>query len=101
MQLKRFDIVENLHHLFYDADATHVLALALDPSGHLLAGTGTPGQVLRIDETSRAFVLLDSPFAEIRALHRASDGIVYAVAVVAMSTAPHHGTPGMSGWIER
>ena len=43
-------------------------ALALDKAGNLLVGTESPGKVLRIDADGKAFVLLDSPFQEIRAL---------------------------------
>lgn len=67
--------------LFHEAEASHVLALAHDTEGNLLAGTGTPGQVLRIGGDGRGFVVLDSPYAEIRALRVAGDGTLYAVAV--------------------
>lgn len=67
--------------LFYDAEASHVLALAFDAAGDVLAGTGTPGQVIRIDQDGRGFVVLDSSYAEIRALRPATDGTLYAVAV--------------------
>ena len=50
-------------------------------AGNLLAGTGTPGQVIRIDTDGSGFAVLDSPYAEIRALRPAADGSVYAVAV--------------------
>ena len=72
---------DNEASLFYAADASHVLALAHDAEGNLLAGTGTPGQVLRIGGDGRGFVVLDSPYAEIRALRVAGDGTLYAVAV--------------------
>ena len=67
--------------LFYDTKASHVLSLAFDPEGNLLAGTGAPGQVFRIDRNQRAFVVLVSPFSEVRALRSTADGTVYAVAV--------------------
>ena len=67
--------------LFYDAEASHVLSLAFDAAGNVLAGTGTPGQVIRIEQDGRGFVVLDSPYAEIRALRPAGDGVLYAVAV--------------------
>ena len=67
--------------LFYDAEASHVLTLAFDAAGNVLAGTGTPGQVIRIAQDGRGFVVLDSPYAEIRALRLARDGALYAVAV--------------------
>ncbi len=53
---------------FYKTNATHATALALDKAGNLFAGTGSPGRVLRIDPDAKPFVLLDSPFQEIRVL---------------------------------
>lgn len=61
---------------------THVLSIALDARGRLYAGTAPGGRVYRLDEQGRAFVLLDSPFREIRALEPAEDGsFVYVAAV--------------------
>ena len=65
--------------LFYDTKATHVLSLAFDASGDLLAGTGSPGQLFRITDEGRGFVLLDSPYEEVRAIHVADDDRVYVV----------------------
>ena len=67
--------------MFFESDATHVLSLAFEPGGALLAGTESPGQVLRIDQDGRAFVLLDAPYAEIRSLRVQPDGAVLVVAV--------------------
>ena len=52
----------------YAAKATHVTTLAVSPEDNVIAGTDTPGQVLRLDGQGKAFVLLDTPFREIRAL---------------------------------
>ena len=81
--------------LFYDAEASHVLTLAFDAAGNVLAGTGTPGQVIRIAQDGRGFVVLDSPYAEIRALRLARDGALYAVAVGSSParTQPARATP--------
>jgi outer membrane protein assembly factor BamB len=65
---------------FYTPNATHVTALAVDRSGNLVAGTGTPGRVLRIDPEGRPFVLLDSPFQEIRVLRFDEQGALYVAA---------------------
>ena len=65
---------------FYETDTAHVVTLALDRPVGLVAGTESPGRVLRIDRDGKAFVLLDSPFQEIRALRFAPDGALYAVA---------------------
>ena len=67
--------------LFYDTNTTHVLSLAVDTDGNLLAGTGSPGRVFRISPGGVGFVVLDSPFSEIRTLRVAPDGVVYAVGV--------------------
>jgi len=86
--------------LYYDTNATHVLSLAIDSDGNLLAGTGSPGRVFRISPTGEGFVVLDSPFNEIRSLRVASDGVLYAVGVSqspgqaqSTSTTPPAGTP--------
>lgn len=69
--------------LFYETRAAHVLTLAFDSAGNLLAGTGTPGRVFRISPDGRGFVVLDSPFSEIRSLRLAADDRAFAVAVSA------------------
>ena len=66
---------------FYKTNATHATALAFDKAGNLLVGTGTPGKVLRIDAEGKAFVLLDSPFQEIRALRFDDKGALYVAAI--------------------
>ena len=45
---------------FYQTKATHVIALAFQPDGQLLAGTESPGRLFRIDRAGKAFLLLDS-----------------------------------------
>ena len=66
---------------FYRTKATHATALALDKSGNLLVGTESPGRVLRVDAEGKAFLLLDSPFREIRTLRFDDKGMLYAAAV--------------------
>jgi outer membrane protein assembly factor BamB len=66
---------------FYRTRATHALSLSFDGEHRLLAGTGSPGRVFRIDADGRGFVLLDSPYREIRALRVGSDGAIYAAAL--------------------
>jgi len=66
---------------FYRTRATHALSLTFDREGRLLAGTGSPARVFRVDADGRGFVLLDSPFREIRALRVATDGSVYTAAL--------------------
>ena len=66
---------------FYKTNAGNVVSLAFTKNGDLIAGTESPGRVFRIDASGKAFVLLDSPFREIHAVHLADDGTIYAVAV--------------------
>ncbi len=66
---------------FCRTNATHATALTFDRAGNLLVGTGSPGKVLRVDQQGKAFVLLDSPFQEIRALRLDDKGHVYAAAL--------------------
>ncbi len=44
-------------------------------------GTESPGRVLRVDPEGKGFVLLDSPFQEIRALRFDDKGMLFAAAV--------------------
>ena len=66
---------------FYSTKATHVMTLAFDSQQRLLAGTESPGRVFQLDATGKPFVLLDSPYNEIRALRVNAKGDVYAAAV--------------------
>ncbi len=66
---------------FYKTKATHTMALAFDKAGNLLVGTGSPGKVMRIDPSGKAFVLLDSPFQEIRSVHVDDKGMIYVAAL--------------------
>jgi hypothetical protein len=74
---------------FYQAKATHATALAFDQAGNLLVGTESPGRVLRVDADGKGFVLLDTPFREIRSLRVDGKGMLYAAAISA--------APGSSG----
>jgi len=47
----------------------------------LLAGTDSPGRLVRIDSGGKAFVLLDSPYRELRAVRVDAAGRIYAAAV--------------------
>jgi len=66
---------------FYDTKATHAMALTFDQDGNLLVGTGTPGRVVRVDANGKGFVLLDSPYDEIRTIRLGSRGLVYVAAL--------------------
>jgi sugar lactone lactonase YvrE len=67
--------------VFYETGATHAMSLALGPDGTLLVGTATPGRVLRLDADGVPFVLLDSPYGEVRRLRHDADGVLYAAAL--------------------
>ena len=66
---------------FYETKATHVMTLAFDRDARLLAGTASPGRVFQIDASGRPFVLLDSPYDEIRTVRVNADGEIYVAAV--------------------
>src|SRR5437588_864077 len=66
---------------FYKTKATHATALAFDKAGNLIVGTESPGKVLRIDPDGKAFVLLDSPFQEIRTLRFDDKDMLYVAAL--------------------
>ena len=66
---------------FYETKATHVMTLAFDREARLLAGTASPGRVFQIDASGRPFVLLDSPYDEIRTVRVNGDGEIYVAAV--------------------
>jgi outer membrane protein assembly factor BamB len=72
---------------FYQAKATHATALVVDRTGNLLVGTESPGRVLRVDAEGKAFVLLDSPFQEIRSLRLDEKGLLYAAAISGAASA--------------
>jgi hypothetical protein len=67
--------------LLIDTNETHVISLAVDSQGQLIAGTDPGGLVLRISQDGKAFALLDAPLREIHALATTSDGSIYALAL--------------------
>lgn len=64
-----------------DTNETNIVALALDKSGNLIAGTDPSGLVLRISPDKKTFALLDTPAQEIHSLTVAPDGSIYALSV--------------------
>src|SRR5207244_57638 len=66
---------------FYDTKATHATTLTFDKAGNLIVGTGMPGRVLRIDAEGKGFVLLDSPYDEVRTLKFDDKGTLYVAAL--------------------
>jgi hypothetical protein len=80
--------------LLIDTNETHVISLAVDARGQLIAGTDPGGLVLRVSPDGKAFALLDASLREIHALATASDGSVYALALSdAASTSRQSSSP--------
>ncbi|HLL70910.1 MAG TPA: hypothetical protein VK363_05720 [Pyrinomonadaceae bacterium] len=67
--------------LLIDINETHVISLAVDRAGQLIAGTDPGGLVLRISPEGKAFALFDSPLREVHALAVAADNSIYALAL--------------------
>ncbi len=55
-----------------------VYALALDPDGHLLIGSGNKGDLYRVETRTLYSTLVAFPVAEVTALLAAKDGALYA-----------------------
>jgi hypothetical protein len=53
----------------------------MDRTGNLLVGTESPGKVIRVDSDGKGFVLLDTPYQEIRGLRFDDKGQLYAAAL--------------------
>jgi len=67
--------------LLIDVNETHVISLAVDKGGQLIAGTDPGGLVLRVSPEGKAFALFDSPLREVHALAVAADNSIYALAL--------------------
>jgi hypothetical protein len=65
----------------YKPPAAHVVMLARDQSGRMLAGTESPGRLYRFAADNKPFVVLDSGMTEVRAAVATSAGAVYVAAV--------------------
>jgi sugar lactone lactonase YvrE len=78
--------------LLVDTNETHIISLASDARGNLIAGTDPGGLVLRISPEGKAFALFDSPLREIHALALAADGSIYALALGDAATGPRAST---------
>src|SRR5215212_3123304 len=74
--------------LLVDTNETHIISLAADARGQIIAGTDPGGLVLRISPEGKAFALFDSPLREIHALALAADGSIYALALGDAATGP-------------
>ena len=67
--------------VFAETKQRHVVSLALDTEGRLLAGTDPNGIAYRIDPDGRLFALHDADLPEIRSLAVAANGDIYAAAM--------------------
>ena len=67
--------------VFAETKQRHVVSLALDAEGRLLAGADPNGIIYRIDSNGRLFALHDSDQPEIRSLQVAPNGDIYAAAM--------------------
>lgn len=74
--------------LLVDTNETHIISLAADARGQIIAGTDPGGLVLRISPEGKTFALFDSPLREIHALALAPDGSIYALALGDAATGP-------------
>lgn len=81
---------------FYSTKSTHAMTLAFDPEGRLLIGTGTPGRVFRVERDGKGFLVLDTPYQEVRAIRVTDDGLVYAAAQNARPSTPSQDTTDAS-----
>lgn len=72
--------------VFHTSTATHVVSLLLAPGGQLVIGTDSPGRVFRLDGGGKPFLLLDTPFQEVRSLRLDTEGRLYAVALSGRAT---------------
>lgn len=84
--------------LLVDTNETHVISLAVDAKGNLIAGTDPGGLVLRVAPDGKVFALFDASLREIHALTAAADGSIYALALSdAASTARGSAPSSQSG----
>jgi hypothetical protein len=74
--------------VFYKTQTSNVTSLLIGRDGQIIAGTESPGRVLRITPAGKAFVVLESPYREIRGVRMDGAGVVYAAAVNGKPSAP-------------
>lgn len=60
----------------FNSEDTHIISLYISKAGTILAGSGDQGILYEIDNT-KARVLFDSPFEEIRGICQDKDGNIY------------------------
>lgn len=83
--------------LLVDTNETHVISLAVDAHGNLIAGTDPGGLVLRVAPDGKVFALFDAPLREIHALATAPDGSIYVLALSDAASSARGTTPPTTG----
>ncbi len=71
-----------------DTKETNIMALLVDSTGAVIAGTDPSGLILKVTPEGRAFALYDSPMREIHDLQLAPDGMIYALGLSERETQP-------------
>ena len=88
---------KNNGEVFFDSDATNVMALAFDRDGRLIAATQGKAYVFRVSEPRKAYVMFASEEDECRALAVDNSGNIYvAVNSSRMSSVFDRPSPGES-----
>ena len=82
--------------VFYRTQTTNVTSLLIGRDGQIVAGTESPGRVLKITPAGRAFVVLDSPYRELRGLRADGSGRIFVAAVNGKPSAPESPAPAPS-----
>jgi hypothetical protein len=72
--------------VLYDSEEAHLISLAFDLEGNIIAGSAPNGHVYRISKQGKAFIVFDSPMAEVRRVAVDRIGNIYALALAAAST---------------
>jgi hypothetical protein len=65
----------------FSTKATHATTLRLQTGGALIVGTANPARVFRVDGPNKGFLLLDTPFKEVRAVRGDNKGVLYVAAL--------------------
>src|SRR5438105_2216012 len=79
--------------LLINTNQTHVMSLAVNQQGDLIAGTDPGGLCLRISPDGKAFGLYDASLREIHALAAAPDGSIYALGLSEAASTNRSATP--------
>ncbi len=66
---------------FFNTRATHATTLGIEASGAIVVGTANPARVFRVAGANKGFLVLDTPFQEIRAIRRDEKGVLYVAAL--------------------